>query len=419
MAPFRSFQSGRVVLNDYDYRKPPANLLADKDQPGGYAHGSMEMFDYPGRYDQTSEGKTLAQVRLEADQALDDRRAARGRAPSLFPGCLVTLDNHPISSENIEYLTLSCTHSLSGQAYRSGMGWQGQYSGGYVLLKSERPFRARAVARKPRIHGAQSALVVGKSGEEIDVDELGRICLQFYWDRKKTVSRRVRVAQFWAGAHCGSLFLPRIGDEVMVAYEDGDPDRPIVVGSVYNGTNTVPADLPPNKTFSGILTKSSKGGNGWNMLLFDDTAGSERVKVRAEKDLVARVNNDERRAIGRDQKEDITGNVTKTVGGDETITVGSTGGTYSLTATKKIVLTVGQSSLTIDPSGITLRAPTITIKADAETSVAASVVSVTGDATVTISGASTQIGEAVTIAGELTTPAISWGAASGSPPVPA
>ena len=144
------------------------------------------------------------------------------------------------------------------------------------MTPSDRQFRAPLVTRKPEIVGYQSALVIkDKGGPEIDVDKDGRILVQFYWDRKKKPSRRVRVAQFWAGSNRGALFVPRVGDEVLITYEEGDPDRPIVIGSVYNGTNTVPTTLPDKKTQSGILTQSSTGGDGYNMLMFDDTAGTE------------------------------------------------------------------------------------------------------------------------------------------------
>ncbi len=376
----RRVQSGRFVLNDYDYNKPPANLLADSDKPGGYAHDSMEMYEYPGDYDDRGEGATLAKVKVEAVQSLDDRRTSAGAAPSLFPGALVTLEDNPIGAENKEYLVTHCSHFLDAQAYRSAGGGGGDraYVGNYELTPSDRQFRAPLVTRKPEIAGVQSALVVGQQGEEIDVDELGRILVQFYWDRKKKPSRRVRVAQIWAGAHRGALFLPRIGDEVMVEYEEGDPDRPIVVGSVYNGVNTVPTPLPAKKTHSGIVTKSSKNSGGYNMLLFEDLAGSEFVKVRSQKDLLVKALNDETRVIGADQSETIGGNVTKTVQGNETIAIGNNGGNYSLTALQQITLTVGGSSITINPSSITLHSPTITLNADATVNITAPATMISG-----------------------------------------
>ena len=225
----------------------------------------MEMFDYHYGYVDT-EGKDLVdkdvgdkltKYKLEAAQSLDKRRSSTGAAPSLFPGGLITLERHPESGENAEYLITHCTHDFQAESYRSGAGGGFGYVGNYEMTPSDRQFRAPLVTRKPEIVGYQSALVIkDKGGPEIDVDKFGRILVQFYWDRKKKPSRRVRVAQIWAGSNRGALFTPRVGDEVLIAYEEGDPDRPIVIGSVYNGTNTVPMTLPDKKVKSGILTLS-------------------------------------------------------------------------------------------------------------------------------------------------------------------
>ena len=389
----REVASGSFKLNDYDYNKPSANLLADSDKPGGYEHHSMEIYDYPGEYVDRSVGNTLAQVEVEAAQSLDDRRTGTGSTLSLYPGALVTLTKHPVGAENQEYLVVSCSHFFDGQRYRSdGGAHQPSYLGNFEFTPSSRQFRAELETERPHVVGVQSALVVGKEGEEIDVDEQGRICVQFYWDRKKKPSRRVRVAQIWAGAHRGALFLPRIGDEVLVQYEEGDPDRPIVVGSVYNGTNEVVAKLPAKKTHSGILTKSSKNSSGYNMLVFDDTAGDEHIKLRAQKALMFKSLGDETRNIG--------GSQTETVGGDETITVGgpTSGGNFTVNAAKSITLNVGEgglfaqivmdeggitlssmaglSSIMIQPTGVTIQAPTITALGLATVNVTASSVNV-------------------------------------------
>jgi type VI secretion system secreted protein VgrG len=347
---FRGFQSGRFVLNDYDYEKPGANLIADADKSGGYAHGSMEIYDYPGRYDDQGEGKTLAKVRLEADQSRDQRRSALGSAPSLFPGGTFSLESHPTSSENIEYLALRASHTYVDQDYRSGSAAASAYVGSYEMAASDRQFRSPLLTRKSVIQGPQTAKVVGQQGEEIDVDKEGRILLQFYWDRKKTSSRRVRVGQIWAGKYQKALFIPRIGDEVVVQYLEGDPDRPLVVGSVYNGDNTVPVDLPANKTKSGMNSDSSKGHNGHNLFVFEDKSGEEYVKLRAQKDLGVKVLNNETRQIG----------------GDDTITVGdmtiggqTIGGNYTLNALKTMTINVGPpgvplTQIVMDTSSITL-----------------------------------------------------------------
>jgi len=326
-ATFRGFQTGIYTLNDYNYEKPSADMQGQSNKAGSYEHGSMELYDYAIGYPDKGEGTTLAKVREEAEQAKDDHRTAIGSAPSLFPGGKMTLSEHPTGGENKEYLVLRCTHSYIDQTYISGGGSQTAYSGSYEMMEGSRQFRSPLTTRKALVQGPQSALVVGKDGEEIDVDEEGRICVQFYWDRKKKPSRRVRVAQFWAGSQRGALFLPRIGDEVMIQYEDGDPDRPIVVGSVYNGNNTVPTDLPSKKTHSGILTKSSKNSSGYNMLMFDDTVGQERILLRTEKDLKFKALNN--------QEIDILGDVTENIG---TMT---SGGNFTMNAVQTMTINVG------------------------------------------------------------------------------
>ncbi len=347
-------------------------MQAEKDKRADYQHDELLMYDPAGNYTDPDVGTDLATYRIEAAQSHDERRFSVGIAPALFPGALIKLMGYPDGNpgtknkENQEYIVARCSHFYGVQTYRSGGGPDASYKGHYEFTPSSRPFRAPHITPKPRIPGYQTALVIRdkkNEGEEIDVDPLGRILVFFYWDRERKHARRIRVAPIWAGSNRGGLFVPRVGDEVLVQYEEGDPDRPIVIGSVYNGNNTVPMKLPDKKVKSGILTQSSKGGSGYNMLLFDDTAGSEIVKLRCQHDLMVKALNDETRVIGKDQSESITGNVTKTVQGNETINIGSTGGQYSLTATQKITLTVGASSITMDPSSITLNAPTITISA--------------------------------------------------------
>jgi type VI secretion system secreted protein VgrG len=359
----RRAQSGEYTLEDYGYKKPSANLLGQAQKPGGYAHDSMEIFDYPYSYVDTEDnnlvdqgvGDKFAKYRLEALQSLDKRRSSSGAAASLFPGALVRLERHPDADENKEYLVTHCTHNFGTQPYRSGFGGELGYRGNYEMTPSDRQFRALLVTRKPEIAGVQSALVIkgDGGGPEIDVDKLGRILVQFYWDRKKKPSRRVRVAQFWAGSNRGALFVPRVGDEVLIAYEEGDPERPIVVGSVYNGTNTVPMTLPDKKTESGILTRSSSGGNGYHMLVFDDTEGREKVKLRSQKDLMFKALNNEQRDIGASQTENI--------GQDETINVGfpNGSGNFTLNAVQNVTINVGpqgspMTQLIMDTSSITL-----------------------------------------------------------------
>ena len=249
-----------------------------------------------------SDGTQLTAVLADADHSRSQTWSASGYAPSLTPGYKITRAsaNTDSDSDDGDYLILRCSHSFGEQNYDSENTGGVGYGGIYELGEGSETYRMPAVTRKPLIVGTQPALVVGQQGEEIDVDDLGRILVQFYWDRKKTPSRRVRVAQFWAGAQRGALFTPRIGDEVRVGYEEGDPDRPLVVGSVYNNKNTVPMGLPGQKNNSGILTQSTKNSSGYSFLLFNDTAGSEVVKLRAQKDLRFKALNNE---LARHQRQ--------------------------------------------------------------------------------------------------------------------
>jgi type VI secretion system secreted protein VgrG len=393
----RSVESGAFVLNDYDYNKPSSNLLANSNKSGGYAHDSMEMYDYIGEYNDRDVGTNFAKIENDAAQSLDDRRSGTGTAVSLFPGGLVSLEKHPTGSENQEYLIVGCSHFFDAQQYLSSGGGDGAgYLGNFEFTPSATQFRAELDTERPCIAGVQSALVVGKKGEEIDVDELGRILVQFYWDRKKKQSRRIRVAQFWAGKTRGAIFWPRIGDEVLVQYEEGDPDRPLVVGSVYNGDWSGKGMLPGKKNNSGIQTQSTKNSSGYNMLLFNDTAGSEKLKIRAQKDLMFKALNDEVRDIGHDQ--------TETVKGDETLNIGTVtgGGEFQLNVAKSAAFTVDKAlaipftqismdseqiimtvlpymtTITITAAGVMIESPTITLQAMAAITLNAPIVNVPG-----------------------------------------
>jgi len=351
-ASSRALQTGKDALNDYFYEKPGQDLLAKADKHGAYEHSTLETYDYPGGYDNKGDGEKWAKVRIEALQALDDHRIAIGASPSLFPGGKLSHENNPVQADNKDYVVLRCTHSYIDQTYISGGGAPVAYAGTYELMDSSRQFRSPLTTRRSVVIGWQSALVVGKQGEEIDVDKQGRILVQFYWDRKKDNSRRIRVAQFWAGKTRGAWFCPRIGDEVLVQYEDGDPDRPIVVGSVYNGENTVPTTLPDKKTHSGILTKSSKNSDGYHMLMFDDTVGQERVKLRSQKDLMFKALNNEQRDILMDQTENIGKDETINVGmGDEDIAKG--GGNWTLNAFKTATINVGPKGMPLTQIAMT------------------------------------------------------------------
>jgi type VI secretion system secreted protein VgrG len=361
----RRFRTGKVALNDYDEENPNTKLLLDVTGREQYTRSTMEHYDYPGKYTDTGLGERFAKIRLEAEQALDHRRNCAGDAVGVFPGGWFKLARHTNPDENLEYLVVRASHSFVGQNYHADEGDDSQetYFGNYELQPLDRPFRAPLLTERPVVHGPQTAKVVagkGKEGEEIDVDDLGRILVHFYWNRGKTPSCRVRIGQVWSGKNWGGIFIPRIGQEVIVEYLEGDPDRPIVVGTVYNGENMPPYPLPNEQNIGGLKSNSTKGGNGYNEWVFDDTKGSELVRGQAEKDLNWLVKNDEERTINHDLTVDV-GNI------------------VTVTAGMKIELKVGASNIVIDNSGITMKGVAI-LNADSP------MTTVNGSAIMTVTG---------------------------------
>ena len=379
----RKLRTGKVHFNDYDYLKPGKNLKAPKESQEKYAHSKLEMYDYHHKYDEKDKGENHAKFRLEAEQAFDYRRSIHGDAASIHPGGLVTVERHPTAAENQENLIVGARHMYSSQPYRSGSGGGGGYSGSYDILPSTRPYRSLPKTPKPRIYGIQTAKVVGKKGEEgeeISTDEHGRIWVQFHWDREPQKSCPVRVAQTWAGKQWGAIFLPRIGMEVVVDFIEGDPDRPLVTGCVYNGDNKPPYDLPANKTMTGWKSDSSRHNGGYNEFVFDDKQDSEKIRLHAERDHEITVKNAETRTIGetfKPPKGSPSRSTTLQNGddqltiqvGDQTISIPTGNQTttvamaISTTADLSISLTVGPSTVSITPGSISLVSPVINLTA--------------------------------------------------------
>jgi type VI secretion system secreted protein VgrG len=251
-------------------------------------------------------------------------------------------------------------------------------------IPADLPFRLDRITPRPMIRGPQTARVVGSPGDEISTDQYGRVKVKFHWDRADVQDDRrtcwIRVAQASAGAGWGSIFIPRVGQEVVVEFLEGNPDRPLITGVVYNANMTVPYSLPENKTVSTIKSNSSTGGGGSNELRFEDRAGQEEVFFHAQKDFKKIVLNDETVTIHHDTTTTVeTGDrrVTVSQGGD-TLTV-STGnhtisvsaGKSAITAAQSITLTVGANSVTIDNTGVTINAATVSIQAQATLSLQA------------------------------------------------
>ena len=372
--PERSFNTGKVTFNDFDYKKPTSSLIAESEKGGGYQNDKLEHYDYPGRYKEKSDGKDLAQVRLQSEQARDHRCRATGDSPHCAPGALVSLAEHPESSQNKRYLVVNATHSYASDTYRtSGSGGGGNvYSGNYEYLPTDTPYRAPQITPVPRIYGPQTAIVCGSG--EIDVDEDGCITVQFHWDREKKPSRKVRLAQVWSGKNWGGIYIPRVGMEVVVQFVEGDPDRPLVIGTVYNGDNKHPYKLPKDKTLAGVKSKTD-GGSGYNELVFDDKQSNELIRMHGQKDHEVKIENDQRRDIGND--------VSVKVGNNQTMKIGNV---LEVTAQSKIEFKVGQSKIVMDPMSITIESSMIKIKASIMLDESSPMTTVKGDALLILKG---------------------------------
>lgn len=397
------YRKGVWTLNDYDPAKPAQNLLASCKAPAGFAkNGAFEHYQYPGFYDVNS-GRALTQMRLDAEQARRNLVVGASDCASFGAGGRFNLARHDTASEQGDYLLLSVRHFIKDSSFYTGQEGDTQYRNQFEALPAGIALRPQRLHPKPQVAGPQSALVVGPAGEEIYTDEQRRIKIQFHWDRdgqrNENSSCFVRVMQSWAGDQWGSAFIPRIGHEVIVSFLDGDLDRPLVTGSVYNGRNRPVFDTNAQ---SGVRSRSTKGGGAanFNEFRFDDKLGAEEVYLHAERDLNTvvendqslhvqrdrskRVDRDERYVIGGDRTKEITGaqretvgksmeldvaaDLTETVGGDhqETVTGGLTqkARTIVLDAADKITLKVGAASLTMSSNGnITLKGATIKVTA--------------------------------------------------------
>jgi type VI secretion system secreted protein VgrG len=371
----RRFRTGKIELNDYNYEKSKVRMLSQAKGSESYAHSDMEVYDYPGNYKDTKAGDRYAKIELEAVQAEDHRRQGSGDAVSLFPGGLTKLKGHPVSAQNTEYLIVRAVHSFGDQTYESTAGnVPVSYRVDFEFLPTDHQFRAPIITPKPRIHGIQTAVVVDKQAKghteksslEIEVEPLTEVYVHFYWDRRKHDEKRsckIRVAQVWSGKNWGGQFIPRIGQEAVIEFLDGDPDRPLVVGTVYNDEYMPPYKLPDNKTVSGIKSDSTIGGKGYNEWSFDDQKGSEKITVHAQNDLDTTVLHAETRTVGSSFKPPAGSPSRKTAlkNGDDQLDVEN--GAILYTAKEKIVFTVGPSKITMDNKSITIESPTITIRA--------------------------------------------------------
>jgi type VI secretion system secreted protein VgrG len=325
----REVQPGAYALNDFDFKRPKANLHVKSAITRNHVMDGMEIYDYPGEYTQTDEGETYARARVEELHSDHELLHGRANARGLSVGSLFQLAGFPRKDQNREYLITSATHELVSDEYETGTtaGGGETYLCSFTAIRASRPFRPARMTPKPVVQGLQTAIVVGPSGEEIYTDKYGRVKVQFHWDRYNKYDEKsscwIRVAQLWAGAKWGAIHIPRIGQEVVVDFLEGDPDRPIITGRVYNDDNMPPYDLPANKTQSGIKSRSSKDGSPTNVneLRFEDKKDDELIFMQAERNQEIRTKRTHKEWVGKDSHLSVKKNQFQKVEGDKHLTV--------------------------------------------------------------------------------------------------
>src|SRR5262245_36099821 len=304
----RSFTSGKIKLDEYDFENSEPDQMVHQPVSPPFEPGDLEVFDYPGRYPNPGDGNKKAQAWSDMERTRDHHFHLQGDCVTCFPGGLVTLEDLSKSGLDGEYLALHCSHRYASQAYRTGNAdsLPHAYEGHYELIKSDKTYAPPRVTPRALIPGHQTAKVVGDG--DIDVDEYGRILVRFHWDQNSDQSRRCRVAQVWAGNQWGGIFTPRVGMEVLVAFLEGDPDQPYIVGTLYNDKHKPPYDLPGEKTKSGWKSNSTTSGSGYNEFIFDDEDNNQLVRLHAERNLESVIEKDESRTIKNDRNSEVKQN---------------------------------------------------------------------------------------------------------------
>ncbi|WP_151884124.1 type VI secretion system tip protein TssI/VgrG, partial [Pseudomonas putida] len=372
----RQLQSGKMATQTFDYRQPNNRLpvaLNSVNKQGDVEN--FEIYDFPGQYTHGTydEGETLLRLRIEALELRGKKFEGASNCRAMKPGYTFELLQHYSHDqgavEDRQFLLMS-VESEGHNNYLSGQ--QASYFNTFSCVRKKIPFRPQLSTPRPTIAGPQTAIIVGPPGEEIFTDELGRVKIQFHWDRKGQHNDHsscwVRVAQSGASGGFGSIQIPRVGDEVVVVFLDGNPDRPLIMGSLYNSSNTPPWALPANKTQSGFLTRSTKGkGSNANFFRFEDKAGAEQIIMHAERNLDTEVEADESLKVGGNRTINVEGKHSETIKLETSIAVEE--GSYFVTvdqgavkikAATSITLEVGNSKLemksdgTITLSGITV-----------------------------------------------------------------
>lgn len=322
-------RSGSCVLRDFDFEKPRADLESRRQAPRPHALAELELYDYPGAYLTADEGEVCSRIRLEETQADQEVLEGAGDVAGLIPGCAFTLTKHPRQDQNREYRVLATSFELTCDEYESrgepGAGFSHRCA--FTAIDSQRSYRPPRITPKPFVQGPQTAIVTGPAGEEIWCDKYGRVKVQFHWDRlgkrDENSSCWVRVSHPWAGKAWGAVAIPRIGQEVIVEFLEGNPDRPIITGRVYNADSMPPYTLPAGAVQSGIKSNSTKGGGGYNEYVMDDTKGTELIREHGQYDKDSTIEHDLREHVLHSRFRDVTVDEQVKIGHDQTFTIGN------------------------------------------------------------------------------------------------
>ena len=393
--------SGQVTLSDYNFEKPNLTLRQD----ASYRQKqNLEVYQYPGRFLEPGEGERYATLNLESHQAGVERYPGVSDSQWLAAGYLFQLNEHQRQEYNQEYLLVTASHQgKQPQSLEEGATNEGSsYHCEFEAMPAKVAFRPPMTHKKQCVDGVQTAFVTGPAGEEIYTDQYGRIKVQFHWDREgqynENASCWVRVSQGWTGKEWGAMALPRVGQEVIVHFLDGDPDRPIVTGSLYHSVNKTPYELPGQKTRTTFKSQSYPGGGGYNELRIDDKKGSEQIYVHAEKDVDIYVKNDQKEladanrhltveksrfletkgdehlTVGKNWNQKVGKTLSQTIGKDHQLKVSGSmmaqagremhlkaGTQLVIQSGTQLTLKGGAGLVALDPSGVTIQGPMVRI----------------------------------------------------------
>ena len=324
------FRTGKWAHTDYNFETPSNSLMTTEQTVIDLPDSSKyEFYDYPGEYGTTGDGTPLAKMRMEEEEAGYDVVHASSRCKSFSPGFKFSIGQHRTSGEEGKsYVVTSIRHSATEpMAYETGTGTVAEdYSNTFTCIPDSVAFRPARTTRKPLMRGCQTAVVTGPAGEEIYPDKFGRVKVQFHWDREgkkdEKTSCWIRVSQIHAGKGWGAIDIPRIGEEVIVDFLEGDPDRPIIIGRVYHAESMPPYELPGSMNLYGMKSNSTKGGGGYNEYVFDDTKSTELIREHGQFDKDSTIEHDLREHVLNDRSRDVTNNETVQIGNDRSETVG-------------------------------------------------------------------------------------------------